>query len=322
MNKILFVENLGISNKDNPMSTCYILKYQKIIADTSCFDFIDLQKDYTDEFLNELVSKYDIVLFGIRAVYMYKGYIGNLKRQLKKYNDILCNIKNKYVLIQDMHPKSYTSIDEFSTYCNVNNINIIFTFFNCAECKSIRNKTPNVKHYQLCHHIDTDKFKDYNMDKIYDIFLFGATHPKHYPFRHRLFELINKNTDKFNVLYLEKPGNFDKSKCEDGLSRLINQSKITISTKSRYNYLLGKYFEIGASKSLIVGDNSSDGTMFRDKMVVIDNNMTDEKILEVLRSTLDNYESYQDKINMTYDMVMSEYNLDEYVKKLKIILAK
>jgi len=36
--------------------------------------------------------------------------------------------------------------------------------------------------------------------KEYDVLLYGSIHPKHYPFKKRLFELILKNENKYKDL--------------------------------------------------------------------------------------------------------------------------
>ena len=309
MSSILFVENLKIN--DNPMSTCYVRKCLTIKNDKR-FDFYD-----PNENKNLNLAQYSTVIFGCRAIYLYKLYKGKVRQDILNKNINLCQIKNKYFIIQDMHPKTYRNIDVLCKFINEHNINIIFTFFHNAEAKNIRNKTPNVKHLYLCHHIDTSIFNYLNLKKNYDILLFGSIHPRHYPFRKRLFDLILKNKELFNVCYIPKPDIYDPEICEEGLAKTINMSKICIATKSKYDYLVGKYFEISICKSLIAGDIPTDGKdILKNRIVELNNNMSDDEIINHLKNALDKYDEFEEKINYLHNYINTNYGLNNYVNKL------
>jgi len=320
--KILFVENEILN--DNPMSTCYQIKCNKI-------------KNITDEKINikyynigsseELdFSQYEIVLFGCRSIYLYKIYKGKTKENLKiKFENIVNKIDKKFFIIQDMHQKTYGSIEELCKILNNYNFNIIFTFFNNSEAKLIKKLTPLCTYHHLPHHIDTNIFKKYDeiTEKSIDILLFGSVHPKHYPFRKRLFDLILENKEKFtNVYYIEyNSGVFNPEHCEVGLSKLLNKSKICIGTKSRYDYLVGKYFEISSSNCLIAGDIPTDGkNLLKNNILELSPSMTDDKIIESLKNCCENYDLFNDKIHNLKKIVDNQYNLDKYIDKLILIL--
>lgn len=307
----LFVENTTLDN-DNSMSTCYNIKCSMIKNDPRFHFYNITSKEKID------IASYQTVIFGCRSLYLYKRYIGQIKKSIMEKNKMLCQISHKYFIIQDMHHKTYGNIDVLCSFIRNNNINIIFTFYNNAEAKAIRNRTPNVKHLYLPHHIDTSIFHFTNEPKQYDILLFGSVHPKHYPFRKRLFELILKNKDKFNIRYIEHPSKFDPNVCEGGLAKLINMSKICIATKSRYDYLVGKYFEIAMCKSLIAGDIPTDGmSMFKGKIVELYEKMSDTEIIENLGNAIQNYDLYVGKIDELHQLVNFNYGLGGYVEKLK-----
>jgi hypothetical protein len=312
---ILFVENLSLQ-KDNPMSTCYPLKCQKIV-NSSLFKLYDLSSP-----LNINLSDFNKVLFGCRSLHHYKVYKGSQKQDILTKNNQLISIPNKYFLIQDMHEKTYGSLESLSKFLNDNHFNIIFTFFNNAEAKKIKSLTPNCKHLHLPHHIHTSIFKDTNQDKIYDIMLFGSVHPSHYPFRKRLFDLIEANTNHFKVLRLEQPDTFDPERCEEGLADKLNKSRIAIATKSRYDYLVGKYFEIAACNCLVAGDMATDGIeIFKDNYLKLTDKMTDEQIIGTLRTALKYYNNWSIKRDLIKQHVNENYNLDKYLEKLILLLS-
>ena len=339
MQKILFIENELLN--DNPMSTCYVNKCNRIKninADENNLFFVsyyDLGNDNID--IN--LSDYQIALFGCRSIYLYKVYKGKQKLILKnKFENIVNNIKKRFFIIQDMHQKTYGSIEELCNLLNMYEFNIIFTFYENSEAKLIRRLTPNCKYFHLPHHIDTnifricdedeDKDKDKDNTKFFenkniDILLFGSAHPKHYPFRKRLFDLILNNKDKFNVYFIPyDSGVFNPAHCENGLSTLLNKSKISIGTKSRYDYLVGKYFEIASSGCVIAGDIPTDGkNLLKNNILELNNKMSDDEIINKLLNCCNNYNEYYNTICNFKNIVDDNYNLDKYIDKLISILS-
>ncbi len=319
MINVLFVENDKLN--DNPMSTCYPIKCAKI-KQIDCQEIKVTYYNITDE-INFPIEKFDIVLFGCRSIYLYKVYKSSQRQPLINNFNKLLVIKNKFMILQDMHPKTYGSIDELSNLLNTNNINIIFTFWENTEARAIRTRTPNCKHYHLPHHIDTDIFKIHDessvSNKSIDILLFGSVHPKHYPFRKRLFDLILNSKEEFkNVYHIPYDSSvFNPEHCEIGLSKLLNKTKICVATKSRYDYLVGKYFEISSSGCLVSGDIPTDGiNLLKNDILELNSNMSDNDIKGKLLYCINNYSQYNDKIINLKNTVDSTYNLNKYIEKL------
>lgn len=316
--KILFVENFNL-NTDNPMSTLYPSRCQKIKENIN-FDTFDIGN--SDQSYDKLEQIYNTVLFGARSLYLYKHYKSQERNILKNKLDNLLKIKNKYFLIQDMHPKTYGSLQNLCEFLEMNRINIIFTFYQNTEANVIRKLTPNCKYYHLPLHIDDNIFNYKNIEKKYDILLYGSIHPRHYPFRKRLFDIITKNNSKFKIGIIDKPESFDPTKCEHGLAEIINQSKITIATKSRYNYFVAKYLEIVFCKSLVAGNMATDGkNIFENNFLELNEQMTDDEIVNKLEYCLKNYSDYVPKINTICDK-LNNYNINNYVNKLLNMLKE
>jgi len=315
MSKILFVENFGMEECDNPMSTLYPQRCHKI-TENDIFDTYDISKNLDETIL----KKYDKLLLGARSLHLYKCHKGEGKNIIKNKLDKLMAIKTKFFLIQDMHEKTYGSLETLCNYLRDNHINIIFTFFNNAEGRKIQKNVHNVGHYHLPLHIDTNIFHNKNMHKVYDILLYGSIHPRHYPFRKRLFELL-QNNDKYKVFMIDKPDMFDPEKCEDGLCDIINKSRLTIATRSRYDYLVAKYLEIINCNSVICGNMATDGTqIYGDNYLKLDEKMTDQEIFGKIDTFLLNYEDNKKQFYQKYVDITKEYNLDNYVEKLISII--
>ena len=175
------------------------------------------------------------------------------------------------------------------------------------------------------HHIDANYFKDWKREKKNDIFLFG-TISTFYPFRLRLKNLLEKNKDKYKILFWEKFRNyfkFEKNKSNSALSKAMNSSWLTICTRGKYNMMFGKYFESSMSKSVVCGNMSEDGkSIWEDNYVNLDYDMTDEEILKEIDKALQYKSILIKKANKMYEK-MKEYHLPRFSNKLyfKIQLA-
>jgi len=75
--------------------------------------------------------------------------------------------------------------------------------------------------------------------------------------------------------------------------------------------------EIPACGGLILGDIPKDGKeLLMNKMIEVNEKMSDEEIINILENTIINYEKYYDKI------IDKEYNLDKYIEKINEIINK
>lgn len=309
---VLFVENMNL-DKDNNMSTCYNIRCNKMI---SHYNFFDITSKFNQEILNN-----NIVIFGARSIPIYKFYMQATNKGIRKIIEEniskLFTIPNKYFIIQDMHEKTYGSIEKLCNFLNENKINIIFTFYQNAEASKIRKLTPNCKSYHLPMKINKEIFYPRNEEKIYDIILYGSIHPSHYPFRKRLFELILNNKDKYKIKYIEKPEAFNPELCEDGLAKLISQSKIGIATKSKYDYFVGKYTELALCKCGIFGDRPTDCKYL--KIFEVNNKMTDEEIIRKLDEVLNQDINLELEFNFQQSNIY--YTIDSLIKDIDNIIS-
>jgi hypothetical protein len=131
--------------------------------------------------------------------------------------------------------------------------------------------------------INSDIFKDYNHEKIYDILIYGSM-AACYPFRKRLLNIIENNTSnwKTRIIYIE-----DNIRGEH-LAREINKSYLCVACDSIFNYFLNKYIEIPLANSLLIGSMPIQGNSLFDEnsYIHIDNNMSDEEIINIINISL------------------------------------
>ena len=204
--------------------------------------------------------------------------------------------------------------------------------------------------------INSDRYKNYNLPKIYDILIYGSRgskttglnniedhnadkdykkkweehhkkilHSKHnfYPLRVRIEEILLKNKDKYRLYIVPNACIFDAPVANEDLSKLINQSWLTMSTSSRADIPFAKYFEIPASYSGILGNIPSDYTdLFKNNIVEVTEWMTDEEILSTIDKALEDKQKLQETINRLGDRIHKEYNLDAGVKDIDNVFNK
>jgi hypothetical protein len=194
--------------------------------------------------------------------------------------------------------------------------------------------------------VNSNKYKNNNQEKKYDILIYGSrnvsnTIEKHqadqyykqtwesyykkklpskwyfYPLRKRLEQLLIKNKDKYNLYIVSNACIFNAPIANENLSKLINQSWLTIATSSRADIPMAKYFEIGASYSTILGNIPSDyNDLFKNNIVEVTEWMTDEEILSTIDKALEDKQKLQEKINILGNIIHKEYNLDAAVKDM------
>jgi hypothetical protein len=315
---ILYIDNFSLSH-ENPMSTLCDQKCNKLrtIPNVVTYNITDNLTVYS--------TNYDILLLGIRTLPSYK--VNKKYRKIIESNmEYIMNnntFKRKLLLLQDIHSKTYGSMDELAAFINNNNLEVILTFNDCWEADIVRKRCPNIIFHHVPHHIDTSIFKKYpNVEKTYDIILYGDTHPTHYPFRKRLFDLVLACPD-IKTLYLTVPENraFDPDKCEHGLAKKINSARFAISTKSRYNYFLAKYLEIAACGTIVIGDMAKDGyKIFLDNSYIyVHDKMTDDEILTIIKKALSQPPD-TNTVDKLHKHIHTNYNLQKYVEKIHKIL--
>lgn len=106
----------------------------------------------------------------------------------------------------------------------------------------------------LPHHVNTEIFRDYQLDKEIDYLLMGLTSKTYYPFRARVVEGMK---DVPGFVHHRHPG-YREIGDDEGLfvrekyAREINRSKIFFTCGGNEQYPVAKYFEVLACNSLLL----------------------------------------------------------------------
>jgi hypothetical protein len=156
------------------------------------------------------------------------------------------------------------------------------------------------------HFINHEINKNYELEKKYDILFYGSDWIKVYPLRSKLKKLLKSSPFQTRIVDYENPVTGEE------LSKLINQSWITICTKSNHNLLLQKYMEVAMNHSVICGDFPDlEEKVFGDNMIYIDISMSSRQITTVLSNYLNNKELLQKMSNQTYNIACERYTYEK-----------
>jgi len=211
---------------------------------------------------------------------------------------------------------------------NKNKIDYVFVTINqdlpfyMKECK-------NARFVLRQHCVNTEIFKDYGLKKENDVLLYGCI-ADIYPLRTRLRNIL-KGQNKIKCKIIDHPGYWKKGELPkinefyvgEKLAKEINRSWITIATKSKYNYLLAKYFEIAACNSLIAGDMPDLGRgIFKNNYLELDNDHSDEQITETIKDYLSNKNKIRGLSENSHETVLRNHSTEKEVKRFISVISK
>jgi hypothetical protein len=178
------------------------------------------------------------------------------------------------------------------------------------------------------HCADPNIFKNYHVPIKYDILIAGCISP-HYPLRNRFLKLLPTLSKKYKCYKHPHPGYNHKDSFTNRylieMASVINSSKITLTDtgipRSRY----GKYIEIPmCASSAICGDLPDDNANDYSFVINVDNNMTDQQIIDKISFYLDNEEKRLEKVQKGIAF-SKKYTQDLYaqrlLKEIKIFLS-
>tara|TARA_Y100001980_G_C14331584_1_gene148762 strand:+ start:20 stop:559 length:540 start_codon:yes stop_codon:yes gene_type:complete len=144
-----------------------------------------------------------------------------------------------------------------------------------------------------------------------------STNYNFYPLRVKIENLLLKHKDRYKTYILSPACIMNSVVANEDLSKLINQSWLTLSCCTRADIPMSKYFEIAASYSGILGNIPSDyNDLFKNNIIEVTEWMTDEEILSTIDKALEDKQKLQTMINRLGDRMHKEYNLDEGVKDM------
>ena len=288
--KIIIIDYLVILNKniENNINIFYnLLQCINKLKIKLCFHLHDLHS-YT--FLNHLLKK--LKKYDQKSVTAIMNRNGNSAPDLKNLTE---------------------GIIEFLKQIQMGNVKYIISYYQCPELNVLLDYSKKLikKNFIIPFHIEPSIFYDYKLEKKYDILLYGAYTNLSYSFRNRLYFILKSLDKKYRIKITST------SKYESELPKMINSSWLTIATTSNFSYLVRKYFEISACKSVILGNMNLQGSeIWKNNYIHIDNEMGTDMIIKIIDDALTNKEKLKDISNIMYSKIHSEYSYVNYYNKI------
>lgn len=257
------------------------------------------------------------------------------------------NIKNKV--------KEYFYILDNHHFYNQNINNIILPYQN----NLLKNTylTKNILNFRS-RYIDKTIYKDHKLEKKYDILIYGTRNFPYnilnnknlqviinykkdykkkfskecpniinfYELRSKIENIIMDNQEKYKIYHIPNTiqnGNVSYPITGIELSKLINQSYMTVCCSSVCDLLFYKHLEIPASNSVILGDYPSDyEDTFKNNIVKIDRYMSEEEIINKIDEALSDKKSLLEKSQKLHDIIHKEHCLENSIEDFKNIIDK
>jgi hypothetical protein len=228
-------------------------------------------------------------------------------------------IAKRCVMVEDVRMQT-----DLAAFLHAYRCQYLVATYECAELAELRTRCPLLRRvFVVPHHIDTSLYRRLDVPKVYDVVLYGSTHPGFYPFRRRLAALLQASS--LRTMVVDYPGRsaFDPQRCGEALVRLINQSWIGVATPTTSGYLVAKYFEISACGTLVAGSIPAQGLpVWGDCSVLLEESMSDGEILGLLERALADKEELGRKAALAHDRVQRGYSLEHYVNRLREALLE
>ena len=222
---------------------------------------------YGDFFKQEVMNRHDVEVLCLQEEANIKDVINrlNFTPDFIFFDDVVWN--------KPLHDLKYVNIpkgilfwdiqkdqEKFRRFVYENDIDIIFSFYRDA----FKTFYPELlyKFRWLPNHVNIEEFKDYQLDKEIDFLLMGSIHEYTYPLRYKIAMGMNGYP---GFVHHQHPGYRDYDQKEEAKSLVgkyfsmeINKAKMFFTDDSRYKFPIAKYFEVPASKTLLLASGSKE----------------------------------------------------------------
>ena len=326
MNISLIVQSFTFNNKNTTVSDDFLNSIKDNKYDTSVF------LDYYDTVYVEACIKIKkpslIVLVQVSATE---------RILLEKFKFITSLGVPIYMFIEDTY---YYKSSLKTLPSEISGLILWYKNKRISESFASINKNLTITHFDS-RFVNTNIYKDYKLEKKYDILLYGCrscnyTHTDNlitvqdylnknshryadgkipfYPVRDKIESiLVNRLRSRYNIyivpitdIYLGSTPEF----ANENLSRLINQSYLTVCCSSIADVLLHKHMEIPASNSLILGSYPTDyADLFKGNIVEVNEFMDDETIIRIIDDALSDKQKLLDMSERLCQKIHNEHNL-------------
>lgn len=204
---------------------------------------------------------------------------------------------------------------------------VLYRYESYAISNILKTKFPDHLYYHLPHSLSPQVFKNWNLEKKYDItFIAARNNLKDYPFRWRVFNLLC-SAGSFSIQYLNSAQDCN----QEAYSQALNSSWLCMSTPTIYKhenddrytgYFFRKFVEVPMSGSIVLGyipPSARDD--FNDCYIKITEEMKDDEIIQIVNDSLANknrLKTMSDELQFKFSQKYSyEQNFREMINALK-----
>lgn len=218
------------------------------------------------------------------------------------------------IIMHDLHYR----VKRRKEFIQENRIRHIFSIYRDAFLE--RYPEHVMKMRWLPHFANPTIFKDYGLNKDIDMLIMGNIREKSYPFRKKM---VDKLSGIPGFIYHKHPGYRDIKEHEkesifigENFSREINKAKIFLTCNLIYHYPIRKYYEVLASKTLLLAPSCKELTDlgFQPEKHFIEIN--ERNFLEKTRYYLCHEEEREKIANQGYYFVRENHSLKRRVEQL------
>jgi hypothetical protein len=292
---------------------------------------------YTDDDINKINE--DILKIKPKLIIFFE--CNSFQQQTTKFSFVFQLKIPVFIFLDDSYYIS--SITSKCPYINNSN-GLIFWYKNNIIINSYKKVFPYKYILNLdSRYVNTDIYKDYKLEKKYDILIYGTRNFSYdyknekldtiqnyikkyeeyydtiinskisfYPLRSKIENILLQNNHKYNLKILEEKTIDLPNTANEELSMLINQSYLTLSCPSIADVLLHKHLEITASNSVILGSYPSDyKELFEGNVIEINEFMSNEEILNIIDNALANKDKLLEMSKRIYNKVHEKHNLNK-----------
>ncbi len=307
--RIIFVADLDSFSKEVSFQRMLFLK-QMPSLDSQILS-VDISEMTT---LCEKVQPNDMIIFYFIRPFSHPSF----SSALTPIHQSQQRTKNVFFFIEDFH-----YAQKIKLICNDLKIkHIIFPTYH-SYYKSIYERSNISVSSLYCPYSFLNIPKDAHFEhKKYDVIFYGNANPNVYPFRNRLYQLLQKNTFKFKILFVpffqQKGNHVPVNEREKELYANIQSAWIGIATNSIYNFLLKKYIEIPMCHTMIAGNipTNYDHVFTEDNIIHLHRGMSDAEIIVTLQSVLQNKSVLQQKIRDLRNNITMEFSKENTQSQL------
>lgn len=323
-------------------------KYFKNISGKTNYNFINYIKNdnnkykihifYTNENINQ-VNNYIKNMVKPKIIIFFD--VNSFQTNTQKFGFLFSHNIPIYVFLDDTYYiSSRTSKCRYIRKSN----GLIFWYKNDLITNSYKRFFPN-KHIKNVdsRYVNTNIYKDYKLEKKYDILIYGTRNILYnyksealdnfknyvekyenyynviinkkinfYPLRSKIENILLKNKHKYNLKIIQERTINGTICVNEDLSKLINQSYLTLACPSICDVLFHKHLEIPASKSVILGNYPSEyKNLFEGNIVEVNEFMSEEEILNIIDNALGDKDKLLEMSDRLYNKVHEEHNLNK-----------